>query len=200
VCLVLEIPQAAAAVRDLLGAQWAGLAWLNELPHRMFAVLGAFGLIALLVRSLYRSGRLWVPLYPLAKFRLAPVGRPHDLGGYRDLISRQRPLLQITTKEVAQRAGIYLWEAAYLCANPSFIPRQDVQARIRTAMMVPSNWPRRGYGPQCTKERLAWYATKRQVAWTAHQLETMTPRDRAQVLRLLENELLAGLFGTRPTS
>lgn len=195
--LVLELPQALSA---LLGFQQLSWRWLERVPSRSLAVAGVLILVGLLLRRLVRSGLVWAPLYPLAQFRLRPVGLLEDPGTHAQLLNIQRRILLMSPKELGQKAGIYRWESEYLCRNPSFLPRPDVQARIRTALMVPSNWPRRGYGSDYTKQRLAWYAAKGQLAWTALRIESATASERTHVLRLIENDLRRGLFGTGHTS
>lgn len=101
----------------------------------------------------------------------------------------------MTFEELADRAGIFWWEADFIMRNPGFIPRLDVQRAIRRALMVGTMWPRSGYGDKCVKQRLKWYGEKQYCAYTWEQIEAMTSDERAVVLEVIELQRRSDLTG-----
>lgn len=97
-------------------------------------------------------------------------------------------MLLMTRKELAHLTGLFSWEADFIMRNPEFIPRSDLHEPMRVALMVGPKWPQEGYGDECTKERLLWYASKGYSGITAEKVEKWTPEIRAAVLEMLEEE------------
>jgi hypothetical protein len=130
---------------------------------------------------------------------LAPAIPPsmRRISEHRELITIHIPMLQMTTAELAERAAISPEQAVYVEDHPDFVPSQDIEARIRKALMVPLNWPTEGYGDECTTQRLLWYASKGQYVWMLAGLKTTTPRSRAAALRVLEAAILNGMRRSR---
>jgi hypothetical protein len=191
--IALALPPAVVAILILAGAisPNAPASWPYSFSLKWLAVLGIAGVGLFLTRIFSRTGLLWRPLGCLARFRLEPVDRPvgEKVSHYSELISLHIPMLQMTPRELAQRAGLFRWEAEFIVRHPSFVPRSDAESRIRGALMVPQDWPRNGYGSECTKQRLLWYSSKGQCVWTAQHIEAATANSRAAVLRVLEAEL-----------
>lgn len=151
--------------------------------------------------------RLWIALGVLVAAALLPavacvIGRWHlkplshprtddDALVYHELIREHLPLLRMTWLEFASRTGLPFWDAIALLDDPSFVPRPDVEERVRRALMVPDGWsPGRGYGSACTIERLKWYTRKRIVAYAfLQELLACSPRRRATMLSRVEDHV-----------
>jgi hypothetical protein len=156
--------------------------------NSLMAVVGLI-LLCVLLQWTIRQGLFWRLLAPLARFRLQPAVYPvlgKRAAYYLELMQVHPNMLLMKPKTLATRAGLYRWEAEFLVHHPDFVPRVDIEECIRRALMVPFDWPRRGYGEECTKERLIWYASKGKLVWTALDVEAATRQSRADALRVLE--------------
>jgi hypothetical protein len=149
-------------------------------------------LLGVLLQWSIRQGLFWRALAPVARFRLHPAEHPvlgERAAYYLELMQVHPHMLLMKPKTLATRAGLYRWEGEFLVRHPDFVPRVDIEECIRRALMVPFDWPRHGYGEECTKERLIWYASKGKLVWTALDVEAATKESRADALRVLEAQL-----------
>jgi hypothetical protein len=124
-----------------------------------------------------------------------PILRPsmQRVSEHRELMVVHIRMLRMTVAELAQRAGLSEEQASYVLTYPDFVPFENIQVRLRTAIMVPPTWPIDGYGDACTIQRLLWYTSKDEGIWTLARIEATTPKSRAAALRALEGDLLRGL-------
>jgi hypothetical protein len=167
----------------------AVLGLILTLPIAIVAILQLIGMEAF--GQIGRVTRLfWCPLFWLARFRLAPASQANNLsqGHHYELIREHIPLLMMSPSELAYRAQIYIWEAAFLVCFPQFTARHDIEKRLRFALMVPENWPHQGYDDECVMSRLLWYHSKAVSIYTAEDIEPWTPDIRRDVLKAIEAE------------
>lgn len=194
--LLLAVPKAAYDSAQLAGVklplvipQWAAPA-MTKLEWVGCATCAVWfwrrGLVARALRPVADS---------ISRYRLTPFEhRPSDdrRSQYSDLMTTHIRTLEMTSLELASRAKLTLREAEFLVRHPEFFPRIDVEEQVRLALMVPPDWPKNGYGPDFTKQRLCWYASKHHCGYTASRIEAMTNKRRAKILSLIERKLMAG--------
>jgi hypothetical protein len=192
---VMGLPDSLVAVLQLSGIEPVGfILRLSESLPLIWALPLAVATVSMFaLRLMYRAGLHWRLLASLTKYRLRPADHDEALErapAYRKLITEQPALLGMDVRELAKRADLYWWEAPFLLASPTFVPRQDVELKLRDALMVGVEWPRsRGYGDKYTRQRLLRFASQGQYVTTAHEMDEISPRARAAALRRLEDEL-----------
>lgn len=130
----------------------------------------------------------------LIAWRLTPIGAPrsdNQTSAYTELVSTQPRLLLMTDEEAASRAGLPVRYIRFLFSRPWFVPRIDVEQRLRPALMVATEWcGGDDYGDECTIARLKWYVQKGVVAYTLlPRLISANPSQRKNVLRLKEKHV-----------
>jgi Carboxypeptidase regulatory-like domain len=140
------------------------------------------------IRQIRWRGFLWFLLGWLVRSKLGP---PQQLdrvqqAGYSKLIQEQPQMLMMTTHEIAQRAKLPPWAVKVLFTYPDFVPRWDIEKRIRTALMVPNDWPLNGYGKEYVKQRLIWYASKHVFISTKRRIRKSSIRVRKALLNMIE--------------
>jgi hypothetical protein len=131
----------------------------------------------------------------LIEQRLVPIGPIPTAWSstWARVISAQPQLLLMTLEEVGCRAGLSVHDLEFLQRRPWFVPRIDVQARIREAMLLPADWTGDDdYGDEYTIARLKFYALEKDVVSYARlpQLLSATPNKRKAVLRMTERHVL----------
>jgi len=195
--LIFNLPQFVVAVLELARVKLSSFIASQLIRSTMesLAVLGCIACVIALLRWLDRTGLLWWPVGWLARIKFSSIDQPSQIhrNQYAELIREQFPMLQMTAREFSRGARLHIWEAWVFIKNPDFVPRHDVEKRIREALMVPDDWPRRGYGPKFVKARLLWYYSKGDSAWTAPEIEAETRKNRATMLKVVEQHLRAHL-------
>lgn len=189
--VALSAPQAAVALVELFGGHLTVGPPDSWGPTQILCAAGVTGLAWASTRRLARSVHGSRLLFPLAEWLLASrdqhAARAHTV--QQALMTQQFRMLEMDPVEFARRAGLRIWEARFLIANPTFVPRADVATRIRAALMVPLEWPCLSYGPDLTEERLVRHWLNGASATSIADIYEMTVEQREELLRAIEFEL-----------
>lgn len=195
--ITIGIPECVLSICSLSGVQLIAVnAWPLLRTMLMWAAIAGLGSIVLAgcVRA-RDTGFLYLISEKKARRELKPntdAPASEVTEQHAALITEQPALLRMTPKEFAERVPLPPYQAWFLIRNPMFVPRSEVIVGIRAAFMVPEYWPSQGYGPECTRRRLLWFASKGLFVWTVERIQGTTEEGRSLALQILEEELRRG--------
>jgi hypothetical protein len=188
--VILTFPIALEAFLHLIGSSLpVGIAIPPPVVGGLLR-LGLFSMAFAAIRWLVRGGldyRASVVLRPLDGPITGAASVRHEM-----LILDQRRVLRMTLNELATRMGLPRWQVSFLIRRPYFVPRADIEDRLGRALMVTPEWPEKGYGSECTRNRLLWYHyVKRIEVSLIYQIDHVPMEIQEVILQAIEEKVRA---------